>query len=102
MQTKIPCVIMRGGTSRGPFLLTSDLPEDTATRDEVLLALGAETAETPMGPFVRTDDKGRTSVPGVYAAGNVTDPAAIVIVAAAQGATAGGMINMDLVMAAAG
>ena len=69
-------------------------------RDEFLLALGAETAETPAGPFVRTDDKGRTSVPGVYAAGNVTDPAAIVIVAAAQGAQAGGMINMDLVTAA--
>ncbi|MFD5826650.1 NAD(P)/FAD-dependent oxidoreductase [Lentzea sp. NPDC060358] len=65
-------------------------------RDEFLLALGAETTETPVGPFVRTDDKGRTSVPGVYAAGNVTDPAAIVIVAAAQGAQAAGMINMDL------
>ncbi|MDH4149983.1 MAG: 4-oxalomesaconate tautomerase, partial [Betaproteobacteria bacterium] len=39
MQTKIPCVIMRGGTSRGPFLLTSDLPENPATRDEVLLAI---------------------------------------------------------------
>ncbi len=39
MQTKIPCVIMRGGTSRGPFLLTTDLPQDTATRDAVLLAI---------------------------------------------------------------
>lgn len=39
MQTKIPCVIMRGGTSRGPFLLASDLPADPATRDEVLLAI---------------------------------------------------------------
>ncbi len=39
MQTKIPCVIMRGGTSRGPFLLTPDLPDDTATRDAVLLAI---------------------------------------------------------------
>ncbi|MEU0883602.1 NAD(P)/FAD-dependent oxidoreductase [Lentzea sp. NPDC005914] len=69
-------------------------------RDEFLLALGAETSETPMGPFVRTDDKGRTSVPGVYAAGNVTDPAAIVIVAAAQGAQTAGMINVDLITAA--
>ncbi|GAA3657731.1 thioredoxin reductase [Lentzea atacamensis] len=68
-------------------------------RDEFLLALGAETEETMVGPFVRTDDKGRTSVPGVYAAGNVTDPAAIVIVAAAQGAQAAGMINMDLITA---
>src|SRR3954465_11663285 len=38
MQTKIPCVIMRGGTSRGPFFLLSDLPEDPQTRDQVLLA----------------------------------------------------------------
>ncbi|MEK6594233.1 MAG: 4-oxalomesaconate tautomerase [Pseudomonadota bacterium] len=38
MQTKIPCVIMRGGTSRGPFFLSSDLPSDPGTRDEVLLA----------------------------------------------------------------
>lgn len=38
MQTKIPCVIMRGGTSRGPFFLSSDLPADTAIRDAVLLA----------------------------------------------------------------
>ena len=39
MQTSIPCVIMRGGTSRGPFFLSSDLPADAATRDAVLLAV---------------------------------------------------------------
>lgn len=39
MQTKIPCVIMRGGTSRGPFFLASDLPADPETRDAVLLAV---------------------------------------------------------------
>lgn len=39
MQTPIACVIMRGGTSRGPFFLASDLPADTATRDAVLLAI---------------------------------------------------------------
>lgn len=38
MQIKIPCVIMRGGTSRGPYFLASDLPTDVATRDQVLLA----------------------------------------------------------------
>lgn len=38
MQTRIPCVIMRGGTSRGPFFLLSDLPSDPKQRDEVLLA----------------------------------------------------------------
>lgn len=39
MQTSIPCVIMRGGTSRGPFFLLSDLPSDVARRDAVLLAV---------------------------------------------------------------
>ncbi len=39
MQTKIPCVVMRGGTSRGPFFHASDLPADTPTRDAVLLAV---------------------------------------------------------------
>ncbi len=39
MQTKIPCVVMRGGTSRGPFFLASDLPADAPTRDNVLLAV---------------------------------------------------------------
>lgn len=39
MQTKIPCVIMRGGTSRGPFFKRSDLPADIPTRDAVLLSV---------------------------------------------------------------
>jgi 2-methylaconitate cis-trans-isomerase PrpF len=38
MQTRIPCVMMRGGTSRGPYFLAADLPADTATRDAVLIA----------------------------------------------------------------
>jgi 2-methylaconitate cis-trans-isomerase PrpF len=39
MQKKIPCVIMRGGTSRGPYLKADDLPLDKGLRDQVLLAL---------------------------------------------------------------
>ncbi len=37
-QTAIPAVLMRGGTSKGPFFLASDLPRDRARRDRVLLA----------------------------------------------------------------
>ncbi len=33
----IPCVLMRGGTSRGPVFLANHLPSDPAQRDEVLL-----------------------------------------------------------------
>lgn len=35
----IPCVLMRGGTSRGPYFLASDLPADPAERDRVLIAV---------------------------------------------------------------
>jgi 4-oxalomesaconate tautomerase len=37
-QRAIPCLYMRGGTSRGPYFLASDLPLDPAVRDRVLLA----------------------------------------------------------------
>src|SRR5437868_9851976 len=35
----IPCVLMRGGTSRGPYLLASDLPAEPEARDEVLIRI---------------------------------------------------------------
>lgn len=37
-QTAIPCTLMRGGTSKGPFFLSANLPVDVAIRDAVLLA----------------------------------------------------------------
>lgn len=37
-QRAIPCLFMRGGTSRGPFFELSDLPADPEVRDRVLLA----------------------------------------------------------------
>jgi 4-oxalomesaconate tautomerase len=39
MQRSIPCLFMRGGTSRGPFFLDSDLPADIAQRDATLLSV---------------------------------------------------------------
>jgi 2-methylaconitate cis-trans-isomerase PrpF/tripartite-type tricarboxylate transporter receptor subunit TctC len=42
MQRTIPCVLMRAGTSRGPFFLREWLPEDEIARDEALIgAIGA-------------------------------------------------------------
>ncbi len=38
-QTRIPCMMMRGGTSKGAYFLASDLPADPAARDRVLLAV---------------------------------------------------------------
>ena len=42
MNRVIPCVLMRAGTSRGPFFLREWLPQDEAARDEALIgAIGA-------------------------------------------------------------
>lgn len=37
-QIAIPCWLMRGGTSKGPFFRAADLPADIPARDQVLLA----------------------------------------------------------------
>jgi 4-oxalomesaconate tautomerase len=37
-QTAIACTLMRGGTSKGPFFLATDLPDEEKLRDRVLLA----------------------------------------------------------------
>ncbi len=64
-------------------------------RDDVLTAaLGCAVDDAG---FVRADAAGRTSVPGVWAAGNVTDPRAQVITAAGAGSAAAIAINADLV-----
>ena len=35
----VSCMLMRGGTSKGPLFLASDLPRDATDRDKVLLSL---------------------------------------------------------------
>lgn len=37
-QKKIPCVIMRGGTSRGTYFLANDLPREWEKRKQILMA----------------------------------------------------------------
>ena len=68
-------------------------------RAGLLAQLGLRPAEHPSGAgmWVPAGPDGRTEVPGVWVAGNVTDLAAQVGTAAAAGATAGAVINADLV-----
>lgn len=67
-------------------------------RSAVLDSLGVRAVEHPMGvgTIVEVDAMGQTAVPGVYAAGNVNDPMAQVVMAAAAGVKAGAVINADL------
>jgi thioredoxin reductase len=62
--------------------------------DGLLSQLGCATGDEG---WVQTDPSGATSVPGVWAAGNVVDPRAQVVTAAAAGSTAAAAINGDLV-----
>ncbi|WP_322098063.1 NAD(P)/FAD-dependent oxidoreductase [Nakamurella alba] len=70
-------------------------------RSAVADGLGLVAEPHPMGGWIGmqipVDPMGRTSVPGVFAAGNVTDLQAQVVVAAGQGLKAGAMINADLI-----
>jgi thioredoxin reductase len=66
--------------------------------DELLIALGATTSELMGADFVTVDATGMTSVPGLWAAGNVVNPAAVVPAAMGAGAMAGAAINGDLIL----
>jgi thioredoxin reductase len=69
-------------------------PRSVPHEDGLLAGLGVEvTAEG----FAVVDRDGRTSAPGVSAAGNIVDPRAPVIAAAGAAATAAMAINADLV-----
>ncbi len=38
-ESRVPAVLMRGGTSRGPYLLEGDLPSEPALRDRALIEI---------------------------------------------------------------
>ena len=71
-------------------------------RGEVLRTLGLQTTNQEVAghmiaTYVAANVTGATSVPGVWVAGNVADPMAQVITAAAAGLKAGAAIHADLI-----
>ncbi|GAA4587525.1 thioredoxin reductase/protein-L-isoaspartate O-methyltransferase [Actinoplanes octamycinicus] len=71
-------------------------------RSAVLESLGLRPVPMEMnghvvGVRIPAEESGATAVPGVWVAGNVTNLAATVAVAAAAGQTTASMINMDLI-----
>ncbi|GAB3456513.1 NAD(P)/FAD-dependent oxidoreductase [Kineococcus endophyticus] len=66
-------------------------------RGEVFAQLGGELATNAVGQFVPVQPGGATSLPGVWAAGNVTDPGAVVAAATGAGVLAGVAVHGDLV-----
>ena len=69
-------------------------PALRAHADGIAAALGCDLMEDGL---VRADAGGRTSVPGVWAAGNATNPRAQVITAAGEGSAVAIAINTELV-----
>lgn len=67
-------------------------------RAEPFASLGVVPSPHPsgLGDVVETDPTGATSVPGLHAAGNVTDPSQQVLSAAAHGSRVGGVMAFSL------
>ena len=59
--------------------------------------LGCETEEGSVGPVIRTNAEKMTTVPGVYAVGDITRSAHTVSWAIADGVTAGLAVHRSLV-----
>ncbi len=66
-------------------------------RDALLRSLGTSTVEGDLGVWVEIDEDGRTSVPGVWAVGNVVNVRANVSVSLGLGSLVAGALNADLV-----
>ena len=63
---RVPCVLMRGGTSRGPFFLEADLPRDPKERERFLIAAHGLPPRAPGGRHRRRqsdDQQGRDHRP---------------------------------------
>lgn len=77
------------------------VPARTQARLDGLEGLGVDVAENAAGVAVVADAAGRTSTPGVWAAGNVMNPGMQVSESAANGARVAMTINTELVFARA-
>ncbi|SJZ89559.1 Thioredoxin reductase [Marinactinospora thermotolerans DSM 45154] len=97
VEDRLVGVRMADGTTVGREALA--VSPRMVARAGFLSTLGLHPVEHPagVGEHIPTDPTGRTEVPGVWAAGNVTDLMAQVGASAAAGAAAGAQINADLV-----
>lgn len=75
------------------------VPATTRARLDGLESLGVDVTTNAMGIAVVADTAGHTSVPGVWAAGNVVNPGMQVIESAANGARVAMTINTETVFA---
>lgn len=72
----------------------------TRLNSEIARQLGCELDEGPLGDIIRTDETKMTTVPGVFAAGDITRSAHNLTWASADGVTAGLAVHRSLVFPA--
>ncbi len=90
----IQSVELEGGERvgmRALYLVTWQEPASSLGED-----LGCEVVETPMGRHLKVDDHQRTTVPGVFAAGDLARPYPSATQAASTGNRAGAACHQDL------
>ena len=87
-------VELEGRTIAVGVVFTGPTPRPS---DGLLRTLGARVLAGPMGEWVDVDGDGRTSVPGVWAVGNVVDARANVPVSLGAGSLVAGALNADLI-----
>ncbi|MET1074532.1 MAG: NAD(P)/FAD-dependent oxidoreductase [Umezawaea sp.] len=97
---KLTGVRLRSGevVARQALAVTSGL----RAQADVLRALGLETSPLEIaghrvGDHAQADPTGATPIPGVWVAGNITDPLAQVVMAAGAGVKAAAAVNADLI-----
>ncbi|WP_253901403.1 NAD(P)/FAD-dependent oxidoreductase [Arthrobacter sp. PAMC 25486] len=90
----VSSVELADGTSHPVQALT--VQSRVMARAAFLGELGLVPVPNPFGEILESDEMGLTAVPGVWAAGNVTDMKVTVLAAAQAGANAAVAINMDM------
>ncbi|SJM69334.1 Thioredoxin reductase [Frigoribacterium sp. JB110] len=68
-------------------------------RTELYEALGGEATITPFGQQIAADARGATAVPGVFTAGNASEPMAMLVASTASGVMTGSAAHGDLAFA---
>lgn len=99
--------VLRGVELRSGAVVALDALAAASTAEactDFLAGLGLHAEDVVVNGFrvgsaLTVDPVGRTTVPGVWAAGNVASPMATVIVSAAAGTVAGAAVHGDLVQA---
>lgn len=95
--TDLSAIVLADGREIAASAMLAGVPYEPAS--DLAARLGCAHDDSPMGLILRIDDMGQTTVPGVYAAGDITHMRHSVGHAVASGITAGTSLHQSLVFA---